>query len=573
LRELCQQLALRGTILLAEEGINLFVAGTPDSIAALVDTLQGDPEIGPLEIKESITTYQPFNRMLVKIKREIISFGVPVAAGEPAGDKLPAAELCRWLDQGRDVMLLDTRNQFEVEVGTFEGAVSPGIGSFTEFPRYVDSLPPEWRERPIVTFCTGGIRCEKAAPYMRSRGFRHVYQLDGGILKYFEQVGGKHYRGDCFVFDQRVAVDAALRETSAAQCYACQAVLDDEDQQSPLYDPPHACPHCYRSTEAAMRETIAKRTTKLRANCDPPPGCVPYDNRRPIYVPARLAQLGIVDFLHAAVPTLSADQWRELVRQGRLELSGQAVDEHATVAAGDCYEHVVPNTIEPPINTNIQILYEDAALVVVDKPAPLPMHPSGRFNKNTLSKLLEPLYLPQRLRPAHRLDANTSGLCLFSRSRRFAQRVQAQFESAGRSSRVEKVYLAQVHGHPAQDQFACNATIAASPGEAGVRLLDPAGLAAETLFRVVRRGGDGTSLVEARPVTGRTNQIRLHLWSLGHAIVGDPTYLPNGQTAATQSLSVDDPPMCLHAWKLAFDHPISGQRVEFEAQPPHWAST
>src|SRR5690606_7440478 len=146
---------------------------------------------------------------------------------------------------------------------------------------------------------------------------------------------------------------------------------------------------------------------------------------------------------------------------------------------------------------------------------PLPMHPSGRFNKNSLGKLLAEVYAPERLRHAHRLDANTTGLVLFSRSRRIALRVQSQFARG----EVEKVYLAKVHGHPVEDGFICTEPIASDPTAGGVRLLDPAGQEAQTEFRVVERYDDGTSLLEARPITGRTNQIRLHLWSLGHAIV------------------------------------------------------
>ncbi len=564
LREICQQLGLRGTILLAEEGINLFVAGTREGVDALLAHLQDDERIGSLDVKESFTSYQPFSRMLVRIKREIIAFGPAVPAGEPVGDKITPQQLCRWLDEGRDLTLLDTRNEFEIEVGTFTGAVSPGIASFTEFPDATRNFPDEWRERPMVTFCTGGIRCEKAAPYLRQIGFKNVFQLDGGILKYFETVGNRHYQGDCFVFDQRVAVDAALRETGAAQCFACQAVLDADDQQSPLYVVGESCPQCYRSNDDEMAATIATRQARLRELCTPLPGCVPYDNRRPIYVPARLEGLPLVEFLHVAVPSLSVEQWTELVEAGRIEIAGQSARESRHVAAGECYEHVVPETIEPDVNADITIIYEDAALVVVNKPAPLPIHACGRFNKNTLAKLLEPIYLPQRLRPAHRLDANTTGLVIFTRTRRFAEQVQTQFERG----EVTKVYLARVQGHPADDTFVCRESIADSPGEAGVRLLDPTGLAAETLFRVVARNDQGTSLVEAQPLTGRTNQIRLHLWSLGHPIVGDPTYVADGKITTTQSLGIDDPPMCLHAWKLAFDHPTSRERVEFEAPLP-----
>jgi UPF0176 protein len=148
------------------------------------------------------------------------------------------------------VVLLDTRNQFEVDLGSFEKARSLGLQSFSDFAQASAALGEELKDKTIVTFCTGGIRCEKAAPLLISRGFRHVWQLDGGILKYFEACGGAHYRGECFVFDKRVAVDDALRETGTVQCYVCQAVLTGAERQSPQYELGVSCPHCDQRTES-----------------------------------------------------------------------------------------------------------------------------------------------------------------------------------------------------------------------------------------------------------------------------------------------------------------------------------
>ena len=206
---------LRGTIMLSEEGINLVVAGEPAGVEALMDAVRAIPGLENIEVKESQSATQPFDRMLVKIKPEIIAFGVegidPRVATSP---RITATELKKWLDEGRAFTLLDTRNNFEVEAGTFDGAVPIDIENFRDLPRAVEALPDELRERlreePVVTFCTGGIRCEKAAPYLEQADFGEVYQLDGGILKYFEEVGGAHYHGGCFVFDQRVALDPSL---------------------------------------------------------------------------------------------------------------------------------------------------------------------------------------------------------------------------------------------------------------------------------------------------------------------------------------------------------------------------
>ena len=207
-------LQLKGTILLSAEGINLFVAGTRTATNVFLNLLHTIPGLHDLVPKESESADQPFGRMRVKIKKEIIAFGVPgIDPSQHPSPRLSARTLKQWLDEGRPLTLLDTRNHYEVERGTFHGALPAGIHRFRDFPAAVDQLDSRLKEQPVVTFCTGGIRCEKAAPYLERKGFRNVYQLDGGILKYFEECGGAHFDGECFVFDERVGVDAELRET------------------------------------------------------------------------------------------------------------------------------------------------------------------------------------------------------------------------------------------------------------------------------------------------------------------------------------------------------------------------
>lgn len=209
LLERARGLGLKGTIVLASEGINMFLAGEPQAVREFVSALR-------LEGKESWSEAQPFRKLLVKVKREIIRMDHP--AIQPAHGRAPAlaaATAKRWLDQGHDddgrpVVTLDTRNAFEVDHGTFEGAIDWRIRKFTDFPKAFDTHRRELEGKAVISFCTGGIRCEKAAIYMREQGFEHVWQLEGGILKYFEETRGAHFRGTCFVFDDREALDSRL---------------------------------------------------------------------------------------------------------------------------------------------------------------------------------------------------------------------------------------------------------------------------------------------------------------------------------------------------------------------------
>ena len=212
-----QALQLKGTILLAEEGINMFLAGPADDVRSFVTQLQQDTRFADIAPKESWSDTQPFKKMLVKVKGEIIRMNHPTI--KPADGRAPAvapATVKRWLDQGHDdngrpVVTLDTRNDFEVDEGTFEGAIDWRITKFTEFPDAFRAHLDELKDKTVVSFCTGGIRCEKAAILMREEGLEHVYQLEGGILKYFEETDGSHYHGGCFVFDERRALGADLQ--------------------------------------------------------------------------------------------------------------------------------------------------------------------------------------------------------------------------------------------------------------------------------------------------------------------------------------------------------------------------
>lgn len=213
LRTLAERCNLKGTLLLGTEGINAFASGDADNIEIFISGLQ--KYFPGIAFKKSASESQPFDKLCVKIKPEIVTFGVPNISPE----KNPAPNLSpetfhAWLKDNKDIVILDTRNEYEVDMGTFRNAVDLNIRNFREFPEAVKrQLPESYKQKTIVTFCTGGIRCEKAAPYLIQQGFEKVYQLEGGILTYFEKMGSEFFEGDCFVFDKRLAVDTHLKET------------------------------------------------------------------------------------------------------------------------------------------------------------------------------------------------------------------------------------------------------------------------------------------------------------------------------------------------------------------------
>ena len=257
---------LKGTILLSTEGINLFVAGTRDNIETLLATIRGYPELADLIVKESLSDDQPFSRMIVKIKKEILSFGIEKASPLYQKPKhVTAKQLKEWLDLGEDIILLDTRNDFEVELGTFENAEHLNIQTFKGLIDTVAMKKSDWENKTVVTFCTGGIRCEKASSYMMSEGFDEVYHLEGGILKYLEEVNPEEslWQGECFVFDQRVAIKHGLEVGQYDQCYACRYPLSADDIKSEKYTPGISCPHCFNTHTPAKLKSLTERQKQV----------------------------------------------------------------------------------------------------------------------------------------------------------------------------------------------------------------------------------------------------------------------------------------------------------------------
>jgi len=265
LRQLCEDLGLLGTILLAAEGINGTVSGPERAVLRLFGRLREDPRLASLHYKASRAAEPPFHRMKVRLKKEIVSLGVAGVDPNQGVGEYVAPEDWNELIRRPGVRLVDTRNDYEVHLGSFEGAEDPHTRSFREFPRWADEhLDPE-RDEHVAMFCTGGIRCEKATAYLLQKGFRHVYHLDGGILNYLESVdpGDSAWRGDCFVFDHRVTVDHALRQGDTQVCPACRMPVTDEDRESPMFELHVSCPRCFDRLTPEKREGLLERARQI----------------------------------------------------------------------------------------------------------------------------------------------------------------------------------------------------------------------------------------------------------------------------------------------------------------------
>ncbi len=265
LLKLCEQRNVKGLILLAREGINSTIAGSPDDVHAVLSYLRADPLLQDLQHKESWSDKAPFYRMKVRLKKEIVTMGVPdVSPALMAGTYVKPQD---WnaLISDPDVVLVDTRNDYEYEIGSFQGAINPNIKSFSELPQWVkDSalLQNKLSKKPkVAMFCTGGIRCEKSTAYMRSLGFEDVYHLEGGILKYLETIPPEQstWQGECFVFDERVSVGHGLIPGQHHLCRACRQPLEDNAEHSPLFELGVSCPRCHGTTSETQKNSARER--------------------------------------------------------------------------------------------------------------------------------------------------------------------------------------------------------------------------------------------------------------------------------------------------------------------------
>ena len=266
LRAMMDLHVVKGTILLAREGVNGTIAGSRAGIDAVLSHLRADLRLAEVDHKESVCDKQPFLRAKVRLKKEIVTLGVPgIDPNARVGQYVDPKD---WnaLIADPEVILIDTRNDYEVAIGTFEGALDPKTASFGQFPDYVRTHLDPKKHKKVAMFCTGGIRCEKASSFMLQEGFEEVYHLKGGILKYLEtQAQAKSaWRGECFVFDHRIAVGHGLAPSTLEECYGCRTPLEPGDKDSPMYEAGVTCPRCFETKSEAYKKSARERNRQLK---------------------------------------------------------------------------------------------------------------------------------------------------------------------------------------------------------------------------------------------------------------------------------------------------------------------
>jgi UPF0176 protein len=256
---------VRGTLLLASEGINGTIAGNRAGIDAVLDWLHNQPQLADIDYKESLADIPPFKRTRVKLKKEIVTMGEPGIDPARVVGTYVNPEDWNALISDPEVLLIDTRNDYEVQVGTFRNAINPGTGSFREFPRYVKQQLDPNKHKKVAMFCTGGIRCEKSTAFLKEQGFEEVFHLKGGILKYLEDISEDNtlWEGECFVFDERVTVNHRLEQGNYHQCHACRLPITETDKASDKFMQGVSCPHCFGKLTAKQKNRFTERQRQM----------------------------------------------------------------------------------------------------------------------------------------------------------------------------------------------------------------------------------------------------------------------------------------------------------------------
>ena len=268
LRKMCQAQSVKGTILLAEEGINGTIVGTRQGVDAVLSYLKSDRRLSDIDIKESRAIEPPFEKLKVRLKKEIVTIGLPAVSPVKQVGTYVRAQQWNEIISNPEVTVIDVRNDYEVGMGTFQRAQNPETATFNEFPDYTKETLDPGKHKKIAMFCTGGIRCEKASSYLLSQGFEEVYHLQGGILKYLEEVSEEEslWEGECFVFDERVAIKQGLETGSYGLCYACGHPVSEEDQASDDYESEVSCPYCIGGLSRERRDRLRERKRQRHPN-------------------------------------------------------------------------------------------------------------------------------------------------------------------------------------------------------------------------------------------------------------------------------------------------------------------
>jgi len=266
LKKFMELLNVRGTLLLAREGINGTIAGEKINIEEVLAYLQSDKRLADISYKYSYSVKPPFNRLKVKLKKEIVTLGISdIDPTYSSGTYVKPSDWNEFINDP-EVVLIDTRNNYEYEIGSFKGAINPNTETFREFPNYTKNNLEKYRNKKIAMFCTGGIRCEKSTAYLKSEGFENVYHLQGGILKYLEEVEEAEslWEGECFVFDDRVAVKHKLELGKYDQCHACRFPITEEDKKHPHYEKGASCPRCYGTKNSSQVSRYREREKQVQ---------------------------------------------------------------------------------------------------------------------------------------------------------------------------------------------------------------------------------------------------------------------------------------------------------------------
>jgi UPF0176 protein len=265
LLELMETQQVRGTLLLAAEGVNGTIAGSRPAIDTVLDWLRSDPRLADLDCKESLTDKTPFNRAKVKLKKEIVTMGVAGIDPQRVVGAYVSPKEWNQLLLDPEVLVVDTRNDYEIKVGSFKNAINPHLQNFREFPEYAKEHLAPHKHQKIAMFCTGGIRCEKSTAYLKEQGFNEVYHLKGGILKYLEEVPEQEtlWQGECFVFDERVTVNQQLEKGTHEQCNACRLPITAEDKTSAKYQHGVSCPYCYDKVAPERKTRFIEREKQM----------------------------------------------------------------------------------------------------------------------------------------------------------------------------------------------------------------------------------------------------------------------------------------------------------------------